>query len=224
MKIHYHPVSTTSRPLVLFALENGLDADLAVVDLMTGQHVKPPYNVMNPNELVPLLEDGDFQLTESSTILKYLAEKSSSPLYPKDLKARARVNEVMDWFNTQLNRDLAYGLVYPQIFPTHKRPTDEQHQGVLSWAKGRAKKWLTVLDSHFIGPKNAYLTGDQITIADYYGSSFVMLAEGIRCDLAPFPNVQRWLSNMKKLKSWDKTYEVFNGFAGSMKDKAFETI
>jgi len=224
MKIHYHPVSTTSRPLVLFALENGLDAQLEVVDLMKGQHVQPPYNVMNPNELVPMLEDGDFRLTESSAILKYLADKTNSPTYPKDLKQRARVNEAMDWINTQLNRDLAYGLVYPQIFGHHKRPTDEQHKGVLAWGKERAKKWLKVLDSHIVGPDKAYLTGDQITIADYYGSSYVTLAEFIRADLSQFPNVQRWMGNMKKLPSWAKAHEVFYGFAGSMKDTPFETI
>ena len=36
-------------------------------------------------------------------------------------KERAKVNEMMDWFNTQMCRDMAYGFVYPQIFPGHKR-------------------------------------------------------------------------------------------------------
>ena len=73
---------------------------------------------------MPVLEDGDFRLTESSAILKYLADKMDSPPYPKDLKERARVNESMDWFNTNLYRDFGYGVVYPQIFPHHKRPSD----------------------------------------------------------------------------------------------------
>ena len=72
-----------------------------------------------------MLEDGDFRLTESSAILKYLADKVDSPAYPKDLKKRARVNEMMDWLNTGFYRDFGYGLVYPQIFPHHKRPSDE---------------------------------------------------------------------------------------------------
>src|SRR5215217_1520864 len=97
MKIYYHPVSTTSRPLMLFVEENGLDVQFQVVDLMKGEHVQPPYTAINPSKLVPVLEDGDFRLTESSAILKYLAEKSNSPAYPKDLKQRARVNEVMDF-------------------------------------------------------------------------------------------------------------------------------
>ena len=81
---------------MLFCAESGIDADFQVVDLFTGEHTKPPYEGINPNRLVPLLEDGDFRLTESSAILKYLAEKSGSPAYPKDLRQRARVNERMD--------------------------------------------------------------------------------------------------------------------------------
>jgi glutathione S-transferase len=224
MKIHYHPVSTTSRPLMLFAEENGLDVEFQVVDLMKGEHYQPPFMSMNPNRLVPVLQDGDFTLTESSAILKYLAEKSNSPAYPKDLRERARVNEIMDWTATQLSRDFAYGLVYPQIFPTHKRPTDDVQQGTLAWAKERVAYWLKVLDEHIIGPDKQYVTGDKITIADYYLASFVALGEAIRCDFSRYQNVSRWLGNMKKLKSWNKVFEVFYGFAGSMKDVPFEAL
>jgi glutathione S-transferase len=224
MKIYYHPVSTTSRPLMLFAQDQGLDVEFQLVDLMKGEHVQPPFSTMNPNRLVPVLEDGDFRLTESSAILKYLAEKSNSPTYPKDLKERARVNEVMDWTATQLSRDFAYGLIYPQIFPSHKRQTDEHQKATLAWAKERAQGWLKVLDEHIIGPNRRYLAGDKLTIADYYGAAFVGLGEAIRCDFKAYPNVTRWLGEMKQLKSWNKVHEIFYGFAGSMKDVPFEAI
>ncbi|MCD6040543.1 MAG: glutathione S-transferase domain protein [Burkholderiales bacterium] len=223
MKLYYHPVSTTSRPVILFAMENNLPVEFQVVDLMKGEHVQPPYAAINPSKLVPVLEDGDFRLTESSAILKYLAEKSSSPAYPKDLRERARVNERMDWINTQLCRDLAYGLVYPQIFPTHKRPTDEHQKGQLAWAKERAQSWMKVLDESLIG-KQPYLCGDKITIADYFASSFVSLAEFIRADFSAYPNLKRWYERMKGLKSWNKVHEVFYGFAGSMRDAKFEVV
>ena len=106
MKLYMHPVSNTSRPVRLFIAENNLPVEEQVVDLFTGEHYKEPYINMNPNHMVPMLEDGDFRLTESATILKYLAVKTKSALYPEELKARARVNERMDWINTQLNRDL----------------------------------------------------------------------------------------------------------------------
>ena len=121
MKFYYHPASTASRPVLLFAAESGLALELQLIDIFKGEHHQPAYKALNPNALVPMLEDGDFRLTESSAILKYLADKTASPLYPKDPQRRARVNERMDWINTQLCRDFAYGLVYPQIFPSHKR-------------------------------------------------------------------------------------------------------
>jgi len=224
MKLYYHPVSTTSRPVLLFAMENNLPVEFQVVDLMTGEHMQPAYAAKNPSKLVPMLEDGEFRLTESSAILKYLAEKSGSSAYPKDLRARARVNERMDWINTQLCRDLAYGLVYPQIFPAHKRPSDEQQQGQLAWAQERAKGWMKVLDESLIGPKQTYLCGEEITIADYFASSFVSLAEFVRADFTPYPNLKRWYERMKGLKQWNKAHEVFYGFAGSMKDARFEVV
>jgi glutathione S-transferase len=215
MKIYYHPASTTSRPLMLFAKENGLNVEFQVVDLFTGEHYQPPFEKINPNHLVPVLDDGDFRLTESSAILKYLAEKTGSPAYPKDLQQRARVNERMDWINTQLCRDLAYGLVYPQIFPHHKRQNDEAQKATLAWAKERAGGWLKVLDAHLIGSGD-YLCGKQITIADYYAAPFVALAEAVGSDLAAFPNVKRWLGKMKALKSWAGVNEVINGYAASL--------
>ena len=216
MKIYYHPASTTSRPLMLFANESGMKIDFQVVDLFTGEHYKPPYEAINPNHLVPTLDDGDFRLTESSAILKYLAEKAGSPAYPKDLKQRARVNERMDWINTQLCRDLAYGLIYPQIFPHHKRQSDEAQKATLAWAKERAGGWMKVLDAHLIGSGD-YLCGKQITIADYYAAPFVALAEAVGSDLSGYPNVKRWLGRMKSLKSWGKVNEVINGYAASLK-------
>ena len=222
MKIYYHPASTTSRPLMLFAGESGMNIDFKVVDLFTGEHYKPEFEAINPNRQVPVLEDGGFRLTESSAILKYLAEKTGSPAYPKDLQQRARVNERMDWINTQLCRDLAYGLVYPQIFPHHKGASDDAQKATLAWAKERAGGWMKVLDAHLIGSGD-YLCGKQITIADYYAAPFVALAEAVGSDLSGYANVKRWLGRMKALKSWGKVNEVINGFAASQKGP-FETV
>jgi glutathione S-transferase len=135
VKLYMHPVSNTSRPVRMFIKDNNLPVDEEVVDLMTGAHYQEPYSSINPNRMVPLLEDGEFRLSESSTILKYLADKFDLAAYPKDLKKRAKVNELMDWFNTNFYRDYGYGVVYPQIFPHHKRPSDEAHKGPIEWGK-----------------------------------------------------------------------------------------
>jgi glutathione S-transferase len=224
MKIYYHPISTTSRMLMLFAEDCAVKVDFQVVDLFTGEHVKPPYTSMNPNGLVPMLEDGDFRLTESSAILKYLAEKTGSPTYPSDLRKRAKINEMMDWFNTQGYRDFAYGLIYPQIFPNHKRPSDDQQTATIAWGKDKAKAWLKILDESIIGPKNAYLCGNEISLADFFGAPILTAGELIRCDLSSYKNISRWLANMKARPSWAKVNKAFYDLAGSLKETKFETI
>jgi glutathione S-transferase len=224
MKLYMHPVSTACRPIRLFCAENGISVDEEVVDLMTGAQHKEPFASLNPNRQVPLLVDGDLHLTEGSAILKYLADKNRSAAYPTDLKKRARVNEVMDWLNTGFYRDFGYNLVYPQLFPHHKRRSDEAHAGTIAWGKDGAKKWLQLLNDYWIGPSNQYLCGNEITIADYFGVGIVSIGDLIGCELSAYPNVQRWLSNMKKLKSWDKVNEVFSGFAASNKGKEFVRV
>ena len=216
MKIYYHPASTTSRPLMLFAAEEGVNVDFELVDLFTGAHYKDDYTAINPNRLVPVLEDGDFRLTESSAILKYLADKVKSPRYPAELRARARVNERMDWINTQVCRDFAYGFVYPQILPTHKRSSDEVQAATIAWGRERAAIWLGVLDRSLLGSQNRYLCGNELTIADHFGAPFVALGDTVRCGYADYPNVARWLSTMKALPSWRKVNEVIDGYAASL--------
>jgi glutathione S-transferase len=224
MKLYMHPVSMTSRPVRLFIAENKIPVEEVVVDLFTGEHYKEPYSQINPNHLVPVLEDGDFRLTESSSILKYLAEKTNSPAYPKDLKQRAKVNEIMDWFNSNFYRDWAYGMIYPQVFPHHKRPTDEMQTGTIAWHKERAANWLQILNDFWIGPKKQYLCGDQITVADYFCIGLLTLGEVVRCDFTKYPNVERWIKNMKKLESWPKINEVFYGLVENVKNLQFVAI
>src|SRR4030095_5551479 len=78
MKLYFHPASTTSRPVALFAADHGIELEYRVVDLFAGEQAQPAFGAINPNQAVPVLEDGDFRLTESSAILKYLADKGGS--------------------------------------------------------------------------------------------------------------------------------------------------
>ena len=205
----YHPVSTTSRPVVLFAHESGIELDYQVVDLFTGEQYKPEYEAINPSHQVPVLEDGDWRLTESSTILKYLADKKGSPAYPSDPRKRARVNERMDWFNTGFYRDFSYGFLYPQIFPFMRRSDDVVQAGTIAYGKEKALGWLKILDQDLIGPRSAYLCGDEITLADYLGAMMVLGGESIACNFGAYPNILRWLGNMKSMKNWAKVNEAF---------------
>jgi glutathione S-transferase len=221
MKLYMHPVSTAARPVRMFIAENGIKCDEEMVDILTGTHYQEPYASLNPNRLVPMLEDGDFRLTEGSAILKYLADKFDLPEYPKDLKARARVNEMMDWVNTNFYRDWGYNLCYPQLFPHHQRPTAEGQDVTVRWGSDKSKFWLQVLNDYWLGDGRTWLTGDQITIADYFAASVVALGDMIRYDFSAYPNVSDWLSRMKALPNWKTVSEALDGFAGSLADKDF---
>lgn len=224
MKLYMHPVSMTSRPVRLFIAENKIPVEEQIVDLFTGEHYKEPFATLNPSKMVPMLEDGDLRLTESSAILKYLADKINSPAYPKDLKQRAKVNEAMDWFNTNFYRDYAYGLFYPQLFPHHKRQNEVAQGACVEWALERTKNWLQILNDHQLGKGNKYLTGDQITIADYLGGCLITLGEVPRCDFSKYPNVARWIDTLKKLPSWASVNEALYGYQNAVKDQKFVTI
>ncbi len=224
MKLYMHPVSNTSRPVLMFIKDNNLPVEEEIVDLMTGAHHQEPYISVNPNRQVPTLVDGDLTMGESSAILKYLADKFDLAAYPKDLKMRAKVNEMMDWFNTHFYHDYGYGVVYPQVFPHHKRPSDELQKGTIEWAKEKTKGWLQVLNDHILGKGNKYLTGDQMTIADYFGAALLTCGEPIRTSFDGYPHIKAWLGRMAETPSWAKCNEALWGFRDYVKDQKFETV
>lgn len=219
MKLYYHPISTTSRPVLMAAKEMGVDLTIQVVDLMTGEHHSDAYIKVNPNRLVPTLDDDGFVLTESAAIMKYLAEKVNSPLYPKDLKARARVNERMDWFNTNFYREYGYNLVYPQIYPHHKRPSNEINEATVQWGLEKAKFALGILNDHMLS--EGYVTGKEMTIADIFGAQLISLGELLRFDFSKFKNVDAWLGKMRARPSWKEVNAPHEDFGKSLAAQAF---
>lgn len=204
LKLYMHPVSTTCRPVMLFMADSNIEAKQEVVDLFTGAHMKPEFAAINPSCQVPVLDDDGFRLTESSAILKYLAEKIDSPAYPKDPKARARVNEVMDWVNTGFYRSFGYGLCYGQLMEPYKLTEPAAQALAVSVAKSGTQRYLRVLDEHILGANKRYLCGDAITIADYLASGIVSLGDVIGCSFTEYPNVARWYDRMKSLPNWAK--------------------
>ena len=149
------------------------------------------------------------RLTESSAILKYLAEKAGSPAYPHESAAAlAHLNERMDWFNTSLSRELCYGFVYPQVMPTHKRPDEHAQRQTLAWARRNAVRWLDVLNERWLGTSNRFVCGERITIADYLGIAHITVGEVARVDYARWPML-RWIARMKDRPTWAPVNDAF---------------
>jgi len=224
MKLYFHPASTVSRMVMLFAAQEGVALDYVTIDLMTGAHHQPEYKAVNPNAMVPVLDDDGFVLTESAAILRYLAGKTGSKAYPADLQARARVDEAMAWFYGNFYKDFGYGLAYPQLFPHHRRRSDEAHAATIAWGEEKTRRWLGVLDSHFLGHGNAFLCGDSVTLADYVGVEMLVMGELLGCTFADFPNIRAWIGRMKALPHWGEVHAAHDGFVASLAGKAFVAV
>ena len=224
MKLYANPVAAFSRPLVLFLERGEIPVDIVNVDVFGGECKGEEFNRLNPSKQIPVLEDDDLVLTECSAILKYLADKAGSSAYPKDLKERAKVNEAMDWINTGFVRDYSYGFVYPQILPDHKRPTEVENESTVAWGRGKARQWMEIFDSKWLGDGKTYMCGNEITIADYFAAGPILVGELIGIDFKPFPNVARWLANMKTLPGWKSVDYEANGLVEAMKGPDYVTL
>jgi glutathione S-transferase len=214
LKLYADPSSTTCRPILLYAADRGIDLDIAWVDLLSGEHLSEAFAGINPNRLVPVLDHDGFCLTESSAILKYLADLVGSCAYPAEPQARARTNQWMDWFVTLFSQDFNYGVIYSRILPGYAlaEPGETERRG---WPMARAQARFSVLEAN-LRETGAFLCGPAITIADYLGVCFVTLAELVDFDLSAYPNICRWVAAMKARPSWDETHAAFYGWRGAI--------
>src|SRR6185437_15262239 len=117
MKV-YGSAGSTCTERVLFTLgEKGREAQVAFVNLATGDHKKPEHLARHPFGVIPVLEDDDgFQLFESRAIIQYLdARFPSPPLTPADPRARGRM---LQWMSAEqsyltgggvIRKNLVYG-------------------------------------------------------------------------------------------------------------------
>lgn len=218
MKLYCDPISTTSRPVLLFAAEHGLPLEIVHLDLMAGGQKDPAYLALNPNGAVPFLQDGDFGLSESAAILKHLARKTGSAAYPADLQARARVDEAISWFSCQFHEVFCMMVCYPNM-GIPKGMDADMLQRLMAYGAEHAPRWLTVLDEHMLGER-PYVCGETITLADYIGISYVLLGELAGFDFSPYPNIQAWIGRMRARPHFAEVFERFTQMATFVRPQA----
>lgn len=218
MKLYCDPISTVSRPVLMFAADHDLALERIHVDLMSDETLSADYLAINPNGTVPYLVDGDFGLGESTAILIYLAEKVGSPAYPSEPRARARVNAALNWFNTNFQIYFCMFAVYPH-FGIPKGMDPEVAARLAAYGQASAGRWLQVLEDDMLGDR-PFVCGAQITLADYLGSALVTVGEGVAFDMTPYPNIERWIARMKALPNWAAANAGFNGFLAALRTQA----
>jgi glutathione S-transferase len=86
--------------------EKGLPFDLLKIDLAAGENFLPTFSATSLTCRVPTLVHDDFSLSESSAICEYLEDlyppPGYAPVYPGDIRARARARQVQAWLRSDL--------------------------------------------------------------------------------------------------------------------------
>ncbi|HYF09791.1 MAG TPA: glutathione S-transferase family protein [Acetobacteraceae bacterium] len=213
MKLYQLPYSDACRPVLLLAAEEAVALEMETLDLLAGDQFSPRFVAINPNSAVPVLEDGAFRLTEGSAILKYLADRVGSAAYPREARARALVNERMDWFNTGFHREFCMGLIWPQVMPERYGWPDAAMQAVaLARAEARARRYLDVLDRQWLPRDARYLGGARPDLADMLGATYVSIGALVDHDLSPWPRIQAWLETMRARPAWRDVNAPFDAW------------
>ncbi|MCR0984979.1 glutathione S-transferase family protein [Roseomonas populi] len=209
MKLYHDPVSTTSRPVTLLVETLGLPVEMETVSILGGEQNRPAYLAVNPKGLVPALElEPGIVLTECTAILQYLACYHAPELYPCAPLKRARVNEMLSWFSTDLHLCLDVLTVYPQtlLAGTFSAETCAE---MAAFAAPRLARQLDLLDRTL--STHPFVAGEAMTIADFLGVAYVTMAELVDFDFGPWPAVCAWIARMKSLSGWDTAYAAFEG-------------
>jgi glutathione S-transferase len=160
LKLHYNPLSTFSRRVLIAFAEKQVPHQLVVVDMAARRHREQPYLSLNPYGRVPTLEEDGFVLFESTAILNYLeATRPAPPLVPADARGRALVDMHMKLCDLQLTRHA--GTV---IFPKRFLPKERWNAAAMAEAKAEIEIHLAILDKQLAG--KTYLVAEQFSLAE----------------------------------------------------------
>jgi glutathione S-transferase len=152
-----------------------------------GQNREPAYLAINPNGLVPTLEEDDgFVLWESNAIVRYLAAKHhANVLEPADLQSRARANAWMDW---QLS------VVAPAIFECFwgliRTAPDQRNHAAIEESKKKTTAAMAVLDGELA--KTAYVAGDAFSYGDIPAAVMAYRYRQLVPERPALQNFERW--------------------------------
>ena len=149
------------------------------------------YKAMNPNSLVPVIEDDGFVLWESNAIARYLATKHAARgLWPEDPKLRADIDRWMDWQATTFTpamRDAFWQLV--------RTPAEKRDAAVLAKSLAESEKAAAILDAHLEG--RDWVAGGAFTLADVVNGCAAHRWLHLPCDRIERPNLSRWYATLK---------------------------
>jgi glutathione S-transferase len=157
-----------------------------------GGNREPPYLALNPNGLVPTLQDGDFVLWEANSILRYLGGlHGKGVIEPEDPKERALASQWMDWQLSVLGpaiRETFWGLV--------RTPPEQRNLKAIEASKTATTAAIKIVDSQLT--RTAYLAGDAFSMGDITVGVFSYRFRELVPERPSFPHFERWYASISK--------------------------
>jgi glutathione S-transferase len=169
MKYYYNLMSQPSRALYIFLKFNQIPAEFINIDLQNGEHLSDEYRSINRFQKVPcIVTDDGFQLSESIAIFRYLMKTNPEIAefwYPKDPRARARVDEYLEWQhnNTRLGCAISFQ-IRKNIGPFSFQSSDGE-KPALQIFELLMEMTLQNIENNWVGDKK-FIASNEISFAD----------------------------------------------------------
>jgi glutathione S-transferase len=187
----------------LWALgELGLPYEHKLVGGAHGGLDDPHYRAMNPNMLVPTLQDGNLVVWESHAILRYLAAAyGAESLWRSDVRERAIVDQWTDWTAT------TFQPAWISVFWLLVRTPPEQHdRKAIEAAYAKTLSALRILDSHLAD--RDYLAGNSLSYADIAAGVALYRWFTMELDRPAMPGVENWYRRLEQREPFRRTVMV----------------
>lgn len=183
--------SVNVQKVVWCADEIGLAYERIDVGGKFGGNDSPEYLAMNPNGLVPVIDDAGFVLYESNAIVRYLAAKHSPDgLWPDDLRRRADVDRWMEWQSTAYTP--AMWAAFWQLIRT---PVEKRDAKAIEGSLAKTDKLSAILDAHLASRR--FLCGEAFTAADTVVGCAAHRWLSLPVERSPRPHLERWYADLK---------------------------
>ncbi|MDH0342297.1 maleylacetoacetate isomerase [Chromobacterium haemolyticum] len=177
----------------------GLDYRYQAVNLLKGEQRSPEYLAINPQGLVPLLDDGGVKIAQSLAICEYLDEAypDTPRLLPAGAAARARVRALA----LAIAADI-HPLQNTRVGKYLQTEYGKDEEGKAEWIRHWIQTGFDALEPLLAATPGRYAAGEQPTLADVCLLPQVFSARRFGLDLAAYPNIVRIADALERLSAF----------------------
>ena len=180
----------------------GLQYEQAPIHLRRGggEQLSPAYKAINPQALVPALEDGGKILTQSLAIIEYLEERyPQPPLLPRDPADKAVVRSMALIIACEI-----HPVQNLRVLQYVKREYNQSDEQVNRWAQHWIDLGLAALEQMIVAQprRGRFCFGDTPTLADICLVPQLGNARRYGCDLSPYPAIMEIEKNSMALPAF----------------------